>query len=476
MQNNDENAFPVALEEEVDYIFQKPDVNLYKDVNSDTTFDVQKDFSTAYMMQFGRSRNKKAENMYKEEYLLSLRKAFSSGQIYLVGRVASEYRKSVVYSVDIKFSRNGLIDEVECECAVGKGPRAFCKHVCVVLQGVQDCVVNGQLNLRKTCTSQLQTFHKASKEYTGSPIKAKDLKISKKRTDGKGVDWDPRPMCHIQNPEYPRQFRNRCISFAAEGGNEMPILHLFQHANLKAFYNDHDYGHDHPEIHFLKLLQVADITQEEISAIEKSTRDQSLNKEWMLQRSVRINSSMFGKVIKSTDKAKIAKELLLVKDLSGVPAIEHGKRFEPEAKARFMKETGLQVHPCGTFVCKDHPFLASSPDGIINEDVCVEFKCPFSAKNKVITPETVLYLYKCSESGKLKLKKSHDYFYQIQGQMLCSNKKKVFFVVFTLKDMLCMEIDRDDSFIDEMIDELNIFFLQHFRQALLDTYMYKSTR
>ena len=64
---------------------------------------------------------------------------------------------------------------------------------------------------------------------------------------------------------------------------------------------------------------------------------------------------------------------------------------------------------------------AASPDGIIGDDRVLEIKCPFTAFNKPITPATVPFLYE--ENGVMNLINNHDYYYQVQGQMLCTNRK-----------------------------------------------------
>ena len=74
------------------------------------------------------------------------------------------------------------------------------------------------------------------------------------------------------------------------------------------------------------------------------------------------------------------------------------------------------------------PYISSSPDGIIENDHIVEIKCPFTAKDKDISPTTVPYL-KLNEDGQFYLEESHDYYFQIQGQLLCTGAKKCTLVV-----------------------------------------------
>lgn len=79
--------------------------------------------------------------------------------------------------------------------------------------------------------------------------------------------------------------------------------------------------------------------------------------------------------------------------------------------------------------------MAASPDGLVGDDCIIEIKCPFSIRD--YTPENayeekkIKYLEKKNE--KLVLKKNHDYFYQIQGQLHITQKKYCYFVVWTPK-------------------------------------------
>jgi hypothetical protein len=49
---------------------------------------------------------------------------------------------------------------------------------------------------------------------------------------------------------------------------------------------------------------------------------------------------------------------------------------------------------------------------------------------------------------------SHDYYYQIQGQLFCSGRKEYILMVYTLKDMKTINLHRNDSFIEVMLQKL----------------------
>lgn len=90
--------------------------------------------------------------------------------------------------------------------------------------------------------------------------------------------------------------------------------------------------------------------------------------------------------------------------------------------------------------------MAASPYRVIDDDVVMEVKCPFAAKDKPITPSTVPYLKLVPGSDELTLDNKHVYYYQVQGQLLCSGRKKCIFVVYTLVDMKTITIHYDVEF------------------------------
>lgn len=61
----------------------------------------------------------------------------------------------------------------------------------------------------------------------------------------------------------------------------------------------------------------------------------------------------------------------------------------------------------------------------------------------------------------LKLKETHNYYAQIQGQMGVTGLTKCFFVVYTTKETRCQVIHFDDIFWADMLDILKSFYLKY---------------
>jgi len=88
------------------------------------------------------------------------------------------------------------------------------------------------------------------------------------------------------------------------------------------------------------------------------------------------------------------------------------------------------IVPSGLMVDLNQPFLAASPDGLIGSDSFVEIKCPASAKD--ITPEEGINNKKIKSckiiNNKLHLKRTDNYYYQVQDQLHIARRMYFIFV------------------------------------------------
>lgn len=168
----------------------------------------------------------------------------------------------------------------------------------------------------------------------------------------------------------------------------------------------------------------------------------------------------------------ILKEVMGYHSVPDVPAVMWGKRHEAAAKNTYIKNMqkehpGLQVEDCGLFIDKTYSFLAASPDGIVICNHCcpsvglVEIKCPFTHRNCTLKEACENKAFFCAiENNYIRLKHSHTYYCQMQGQMGITGKPWVDFVVWTLKDLHVERIYFDPKFWSLIQDKLKQFFLE----------------
>ena len=112
------------------------------------------------------------------------------------------------------------------------------------------------------------------------------------------------------------------------------------------------------------------------------------------------------------------------------------------------------MNSAGLFIHKEYGFLGASPDGIAiftsGEKALLEVKCPLTAKGLSLEEWIALKKNTCLEkkvNSEIKLKRTHDYYYQIQMQLDCCDIDFVYFVIFLGEEELYYEkIGREREF------------------------------
>lgn len=410
--------------------------------------------------------------LYNSNFLQSVRYAESSGSYYICGRVAAEMRKKVIYQVDIVLDRYGIIEKSQCECAAGQGPEAHCKHIVIVYYSLTK-VKEGVLT-ELTCTDTLQTFHQ-TKKYTGSPVKMEDIKLRQSRTLSELKNFDPRPEIYKNNESYPGLFRTVWLNSSAKN---VPIRHLYSPANMYGVNHDHSYCEFSNEEVFLRNVGISGkLSTDRVNQIAKSTRGQSSNKKWKEERLHRLQASSFGRIVKRTertDSKKLAKQLTEYREIIA-ESLKHGKKYEEVAVTDYELCKNTKVTTTGIVVSKELPHLGCSPDGLVGNSGVIEVKCPYTARHLKISPVTVQYL-SLDDNQNITLRKTHDYYYQIMGTLFCTGRQWADLVVWTLKDMKIIRLERDESFMKTLTEKLTAFYDQYFRQAVLEKFYFKDTQ
>ena len=194
---------------------------------------------------------------------------------------------------------------------------------------------------------------------------------------------------------------------------------------------------------------------------------------WIQERCKRLTSSNFGRICKATQKTdfpNLAYSLTAHTKLKA-PPITHGHKYESVAVDQFERTHKKSTKKSGLVVSESHPYLAASPDRLLGSDTVIEVKCPYTARDKVINAITVPWLKADGEN--LQLDTNHNYYFQIQGQLYCTERTKCILVVYTLKDMKCIPVVRNQSFIDSMIDKLSAFYSSFFKQAIIRRFVHR---
>ena len=227
--------------------------------------------------------------------------------------------------------------------------------------------------------------------------------------------------------------------------------------------------------HFKESLKM---NPQKLREIEQSTRDQNKSSLWYSVRRYRITASLFGAVFHR--KPETPPQSLVLQMLGKKPftyaatywgIINESKALEQYQQSK--KDSGHDVSCArsGFVVCDEYPFLGASPDAVVydasepNPFGLVEIKCPYTSRN--LTPlqaaEAKGFFCSCevdvNGAKLLKLKKKHNYYCQVEGQMAITQRTWCDFVVYTEKGLSveCIYYD-SDFWSNELLPKLVAFY------------------
>ncbi|XP_062590250.1 uncharacterized protein LOC134251845 [Saccostrea cucullata] len=373
-------------------------------------------------------------------------------------------KNKVTYNYKLRLEKqSGDILSSHCECPAGKGPNGTCKHLAAVMVMLEKFTGLGELTgIEKTCTENLMMFNKPKISHKGSPVKVEHL--SRKRKSESILD-DPRPEKRRNMEGFEDRVRNILINYTAKSSADIAYRYLFKGADLKSAVHDHDYlSLPFTEYWVDEALKVNDLEREKI---EVATRGQSTNKKWFGERTWRLTASNFGQISHMTDrrnKDKLCESIFSSKQINSLATL-HGKNYERKAIKCFESEYKVKVKGCGFFIYTEKPFLGASPDGIIDDMHIVEVKCPYLGRNVNIELKCLKYFrYLEQKNGVIQLKKSSNYYDQIQGQLLITGRQFCYFVVYTFKSLFVEKIEFDQEYCKFcLVPKLDLFYRKWFR-------------
>lgn len=131
-----------------------------------------------------------------------------------------------------------------------------------------------------------------------------------------------------------------------------------------------------------------------------------------------------------------------------------------------VKRQGLHVQDCELCVNQEFPFLGATPSGIVCEkgtSGIIEIRCPYTAgdmtnKESLSLPNFCLH----KTDDKIRLKKAHAYYLQVQGQLLMTEVTFCDFLVYTRNEIHIEKIYSDVDFIKELVSNLSEIYFYYF--------------
>lgn len=421
---------------------------------------------------------RKAKGLFRDNYVFSLKYSEINPFFPLCYMMAKCHAtmKDKCYTIYIRLVKGGgTIDWAKCDCEAGSS--GVCCHIGAVLYAIAQ--------IKATCTSNQCGWNvPKNPPLPLSPKKICDIKIE-------GNDnMKPYPGVHqASHSTNPDGFLKDLLDGLKTVN---PDCVLYKTLHSKSQINNIMFKFD-PIFRVTDTLNTMDyqfteivreyfqkltISVNESKEIEECTRGQSANANWTTIRSFLLTSSNFGHICKRRLETPPDN---LVKALRGyvpipphVKSILHGRKWESEARREYgrhhIKNCGnhLEITTTGLVVNPKWPYLGTSVDGIVKCHRCgplvLEIKCPYGRKGQLWRHMKVEEIAKnsafCSaiEDGKVNLKKSHLYYYQIMGQMAIHEIFWADFVIWTSKGVHVERIPFDQGFWSNMTIKLENFY------------------
>lgn len=202
--------------------------------------------------------------------------------------------------------------------------------------------------------------------------------------------------------------------------------------------------------------------------IEKATTGQSNCDLWGKLRCQRITASHMPQILKR--KAPVSLQFLrsiFTPKAFHTTATTYGLANEKTAKQQYLHHfPSHHFHDIGLIINPLFPFLAATPDARVCTEldtVIAEIKCPYSARDMTVEEachQLQTFCLSYDENG-CHLKHSHDYWYQIQGQLLVTGAPRCIFILFTHKSLHTEIIMPCKTTAQSMFDTLFNFYTQH---------------
>lgn len=216
------------------------------------------------------------------------------------------------------------------------------------------------------------------------------------------------------------------------------------------------------------------MSHRDATRIEQETRMQGKCLSWYQQRCGRITGSVFSRVVKCKSLSSAAR---LASNIAQAPlvlyesrhrktcAMRHGTEHEEVVRQQYIqhqssRHMNFECRDAGLFIYETFPYVAASPDGIIECSCCgrgvLEIKCPYKYKDTHVDDINDKGFYLENRH----LKENHEYMFQVQAEMASADVNYCDFVCWTSKSFVVVRVLRDTDFIEKHMSVLQ-GFLKH---------------
>ena len=145
------------------------------------------------------------------------------------------------------------------------------------------------------------------------------------------------------------------------------------------------------------------------------------------------------------------------------PALKWGRVNESIARKAYEDCTGFAVTKTGLTLHQEFPYLGATSDGLVDDSVVIELKCPYSGRDKSVSDLIASgYQHIAKVDDKFILKCNSPYYCQVQGEMALKKVDLCHFVVWTPVNIEIIEVKFDSDFSHKhLLPKLITFYRTH---------------
>ena len=371
-----------------------------------------------------------------------------SGSYFVRSHVHHSMKREKPLCVNSVISNiSGYVKSASCTCRASSIGR--CAHVTALLLMLSDFVSENGCVVQNISTSLPCKWDKGKKrEKTPNSLHQATYKSSKRKVN-ELYNWDPRP------PEFRKKVNDEALNRFVQTlqSIDKDKISMWQ-TIFKIQYSDFELTGD-DIICYKMLVENFETSLNENNAIYlkgrvsceiPGTETQSNSPIWFRERWSRITASVCKTIVllgeKLTPRDSRIPLLNWIKNKFWFPEyittidMQYGIQQEPKAILAYTKVKYVPVIISGLWINKMYPHLGASPDGLIMDlenttKLCgiIEVKCLKILKNRTVTDLITsqqngelseLIKRQCFSviDGKIVLKESHAYYFQIQMQLL----------------------------------------------------------
>ncbi|CAJ1071402.1 uncharacterized protein LOC125296826 [Xyrichtys novacula] len=417
------------------------------------------------------------------------------GFVYLKANVEpSQCLNNSPHSAWVMLNENGDVQTAGCTCVAGPG--RSCSHAAAIMWKVENAVRQGKTGL--ACTDRQNKWNAGSQRNAGQR-KMKDVQFKRhcrqkiyqpsttmqSSTTTSSTTTNSRQEARLFGTH--EEWRKHVLASPMAGLFTCPGSSLLQlcldgdpSPTTPQSPPLHNLSHDdhHTPLSCRKCRTFYDdyvnMPTAQLENIEKLTKAQSKVQLWHDMRRVRITASTARKVpIRSTTSPEKFLSEHLYPTFHGNAATRHGAVSEEHAR-QFLNTQGHTIENKGLVVCPAKPWLAASPDGVMNKEMLLEIKSPvlgkkslreaLATKNAEVTPLADGHYLLASNGPK-------GYYMQVQLGMHCTGLPRALLVIWNNTEHIEIQVPYDKHFLQTHITRLRTFYFTHMLPKIVDDFV-----